>query len=447
VGKQSRRRFLTRTALGGIGALSFPSIVPARVLGKTAPGKQVTLGVLGVGRRGFELCTKNFGAMRDVRILAVADCFQARRDSFAATMNQRYGKNVCRAYADHREVLARKDIDGVVIATPDHWHLPLAMAAVAAGKDLYLEKPLGLALADALALRKILAGRDTVFQYGTQQRSSGAARLAVDLVRNGYVGAIERADVWAPMFGEGAQRSTDTAPVPPGLDYNQWLGPAPLRPYSEARCSFYGATHCYDYSLGFIAGWGAHSLDILQWGLDRDHTSPVHYEGTGELPPPDAFFDTVRNWDLHLKYADGFPVRFMSAAVAEPVIRGYHFAWKPNGTTFHGDEGWVSYSRGTCYMARNGKRVNTSKWDFTSADKRVPVSRTQGRNFVDCIKTRRATINPFESAIRSDTISHMSNVCVRTGRSIKWDPAAERIVGDEAASKMLDRPHRDWTSG
>lgn len=443
----SRREFLTKTALGSAALLGFPTVIPSSVLGESAPSNRVNLGFIGVGRRGFGIGTHDFLALADARTVAVADCFASRRNAFAAKMNEHYGTNVCQPYADHREVLAREDIDGVVIATPDHWHAPLAQAAAEAGKDIYLEKPLSVSMHAAMGLRKAIADNGRIFQYGTQQRSFTGAQLAVDLVRNGYIGEVERVDVWSPCMGDRQWGlSAQTKPVPDDLDYGRWIGPAPMKPYSDARCSFRGSTHCYDYSLGHISGWGAHPLDILQWGME-DGVRPVSCEGTGTLPPEGDLFDTLRSWDLHLKCEDGMPLRFMSMDVANPVVMDYHFAWKLNGTTFHGDEGWVSYSRGACYMFMGGKRVNPTKIVFKGTDKRVRASRSHASDFVACIKSREPTMSPIESAVRGDTISHLGNICVRIGRPLTWDPATESIAGDEDASKMLDRPQREWLAG
>jgi hypothetical protein len=218
-----------------------------------------------------------------------------------------------------------------------------------------------------------------------------------------------------------------------------------MKPYTKSRCTEWGAYHIYDYALGFIAGWGAHPLDIAQWGLDRDGTSPVYYEGRGEIPTG-GLFDTVENWDVACRYADGLTLRFMSDRVAknvpglmdDPKKRPY----MDHGTTFWGEDGWISVSRGALYASP--KSLQTAQ--IRDGEKAVIRSASQGRNFVESMRTRQPTVNPLESAIRSDTISHMSDIAIRVGRPIRWDPAAERIIGDAEASKRLDRPMRKpWT--
>ena len=445
----SRRQFLKNASLGA-GALALPTIVPAGVFGKNAPSNRVTLAALGTGGRGTSNISAHFLSMPDVQVVAACDCFKSRRDHLAAKVNNKYKGKVCKAYADFRNVLARDDVDGVVISTPDHWHVPLAFYAAKAGKDMYVEKPLGVAMAWAWKLREAVESNKVVFQYGTQQRGSlGMFRRGCEIVRNGYIGEVRRVEAWCPDMSSqlgGAKvkpyGSTAPAPVPKGFDYDVWLGPAPKRPYTIDRCTAFGGYHIRDYALGFIAGWGAHVLDIAQWGLDMDHSGPISYEGTGKVPPAGSLWDTTESWDIHCKYPNGIPMRFMGHRAAEPVVRKYHYHWNGHGTTFFCEDGWVSVERGGCYMKVKGKRANAYTLKLKPDHKKLYQTKSQARNFVDCIKSRKPTINPLESAIRSDTISHLSEICIRTGRPIKWDPEKERILGDAEAAKMLDRPMR-----
>lgn len=447
----SRRDFLKKAAV----AAAAPAIVPSSVFSRNPPSDRIALAAIGVGNRGAGNVWADFvTTQKDIRLVAACDCFVSRRNDFAAKVNEYYGAKVCESMADWREVLARKDVDGVVISTPDHWHVPLAYHAAMAGKDMYVEKPLGVAMAWARRLRRAVASKKVIFQYGTQQRSSGEFVRAVELVRNGYIGKIKHVDAWcsgmrspdsyAEVF-EAHFRDTEPAPVPEGLDYETWIGPAPMKPYTKSRCTEWGAYHIYDYALGFIAGWGAHPLDIAQWGLDRDGTSPIHYEGRGDIPSG-GLFDTVDNWDVACRYADGLTLRFMCDRVARGVLGLMDDPKKrppmDHGTTFWGENGWISVSRGALYAS-----PKTLQTEHIRADERpVLRSTSQGRNFVESMRTRRPPVNPLESAIRSDTISHMSDIAIRLGRPIRWDPASERIIGDAEASKKLDRPTRHpWT--
>jgi len=398
--------------------------------------------LIGCGGRMGGLGLGGFGKLPGARVVAAVDPFKDRREKFAAQLNKKYGGEYCKPVEDYREVLANKDIDGVVVATPDHWHVPIAIAAARAGKDMYVEKPLGLSIEWAKILRKELATNNRVFQYGTQQRSGAAARTAMELVWNGHIGEIQRVDVSSPHLSPKHRSNAAEEPVPAGFNYDLWLGPAPQKPYSKARITNnVGAWHCYDYALGFIAGWGAHPLDILQWGLQSDDTCPVECEGKGAWNKDDLC-NTVRTWDIRLKYASGIPVRFMDAANAKSVIGAYHPRMRGNDTVFHGSDGWVCYSRGVCYLHKGGDYVNTDQIDRSGDKKKAYVSNSQHGNFVDCMKSRKPTINPIESAIRSDTISHLGNIAVRTGRKLSYDPDKEVITGDDAANAMLNRPAR-----
>ena len=337
-------------------------------------------------------------------------------------------------------MLANKDIDGVVVATPDHWHVPVAIAAARAGKDMYVEKPLTVSLEWAKVLRKELAKNKCIFQYGTQQRSGKDARTAMELVWNGHIGEVQRVEVSSPHLAAKQRTPVGNDPVPEGFNYDLWLGPAPEKPYCKARCVTSGSWHCYDYALGFIAGWGAHPLDILQWGLQADDTCPVEYSGTGFVPEDDLY-NTLRTWDIRFRYASGMPVRFMDAATAKPIIEKYHPRLRGNDTIFHGSEGWVCYSRGVCYLFKGGNYVNASTIDLGGSKQKAYVSNSQHGNFVDCMKSRKPTINPIESAIRSDTISHLSNIAVRTGRPIRVGTRTRRRLADgpEPPRRLLPR--------
>lgn len=442
-----RREFLKGAAVGAVG---LPTFVPSSVFGASAPGNKVNIAAIGVGGRGGGNIWNSFvNNNPDARVVAVCDCFRSRREGLTGRINDKYGDKVCDAVADFREVLSREDVDAVVVSTQDHWHVPIAYYAAKAGKDMYVEKPLGVAMAWAWKLREIVVKNGVIFQYGTQQRSGAGFRRAVNLVRNGYIGRIKHIDAWASGMRapgwyvtefENHYRNTEPADVPQGLDYNMWIGPAPMKPYTKSRCTQWGTYHIYDYALGFIAGWGAHPLDIAQWGLDKDDTSPVKYEGRGEMPP-EGLFDTIDYWDVHCEYADGVTMRFMCTRAAEKVVGKLDprkLPFQDHGTRFVGEDGWINVSRNGVYASSK----ELQRMDISERDEPVYKSDSQARNFVECVKSRKPTINPLESAIRSDTISHLSDISIRTGRTIEWDPKQERIVGDAEAARMLDRQMR-----
>jgi len=440
--KSTRRDFLTRTAAATVAA---PMVISSTALGKTAPSNRVNVAIIGTGGQGGSI-VNYMSRFKDVQFLAVCDCFQDRRERMRDRLNKQYDGSAVKAYRDFRDVLARDDIDAVIVATPDHWHVHIALAAARAGKDMYVEKPLSVSMQWAWELRKAVKENGIVFQYGTQQRSQWQFRLACELVRNGYIGEVERIDVWCDdlMADYSSYTGTPAEPLgsvkptdpPDSFDYDRWLGPAPVKPYTVDRCTRLGAWHIYDYALGFIAGWGAHPLDIAQWGLDTDNTSPVRYEGTG-LIPEKGLFDTVYAWDLQCEYANGVKMRFMAADPAKPVVSAYR-RWNSHGTTFFGSEGWISVDRSDIHASDPKLRGLKLKSDD------IHLKKTEGHpdDFIACVKSREPTVNPFEAAIRSDTISHLCDIAIRLEKPIEWDPENERVVGNPLAQAMLDRPIR-----
>jgi predicted dehydrogenase len=453
--KMNRRKFLKKSTLTA-GALAVPTIVPASVFGENVPSNRINIAAIGVGGRGSGNVWHGFvKGQPDVRVVAACDCFRSRREDFARRTNEHYGSDVCKPMADFRDVLARDDVDGVVISTQDHWHVPLAYHAAVAKKDMYVEKPLGVAMAWAWKLREVVEKNKVVFQYGTQQRSGDGFGRVVNLVRNGYIGKVKHIDAWcAGMRAPGGYANTfeqhyqDTQPaeIPDDLNYDMWIGPAPMKPYTKSRCTEWGSYFIYDYALGFIAGWGAHPLDIAQWGLDKDHTSPVYYEGSGKMPP-EGLFDTIDYWDMHCKYDDDVTMRFMCTRAAQKALanipmRQHTMPIKDHGTRFVGEKGWLCVGRWGVY----GSTKELQGMKISDKDTPVYHSISQARNFVECMKSRKPTINPLESAIRSDTISHLSDISIRLNRPIKWDPKNEKIIDNDEAVKMLDRPMRKpWT--
>jgi predicted dehydrogenase len=436
----NRRSFL-KTATAAM-ALA-PQIVPSRVLGlggATPPSERVCLAHIGVGGRGTDV-QKSFMKLDDIQSIAVCDPFGNRRDAAANRIDAEYAEKwgegtyrSCQPYNHFEEVLALSDIDAVVVATPDHWHVPIAIRAARAGKDLYVEKPLGVSLEQDWALRNEIEQRGTVFQYGTQQRSEGNFRFACELVRNGRIGKLERVDVWCAQGGSGG--STVSVPVPEDFDYDLWLGPAPEAPYTSDRCMARGAFWVYDYSLGFVAGWGVHPLDIAQWGMDADNSGPVEVRGTGVIPTA-GLFNTIVSWDYQIRYPDDVEIHFMSADIAGPIIEGYRPP-KDHGTTFFGTEGWVSVDRAGIYA----EPFALLESEIGPGEVHLYDSPEHRRNFIDCIRDRKETICPIGGAVRVDTISHLCDISTRLGRPVRWDPDAEKILGDTQAEAMLSRPMR-----
>ena len=439
--KNSRRDFIKKSVGAGV-LLGFPTIIPSSVLGqngKIAPSNRVAIGVIGCGgQSGACISYVNY---EKSDIIAVCDPFKSRQNK----RGDQWG--VAHRYTDFRELLARDDIDAVHVVTPDHWHVPISMAAARAGKDIYCEKPLGVSIEQNLAARAITEKHQRIFQYGTQQRSSDACRMGIELVLNGHIGEVQQIYVWAPGGLSGGGDPTPQ-PVPEDLDYDLWLGPAPLKPYSPDRVSNKGAWHVYDYAIGFIAGWGAHPLDQLQWWADAVGLDiPVKYTTTGSIANG-PLFDTVDQWNMRATYANGLGMTFMDSKTARefgaklPAGMGEPMEQHGDGTLFVGSKGWVSVSRGALKASSEELRRKAKN----PGEIRLPMSRNHRRNFVDSVLIREQPVATLESAVRSDIISHMGDIGIRTGETVKWDPVEETVVGSADAVKMMQRPMRaPWT--
>jgi len=425
----SRRRFLA-TALG---AVAVPQIIPASALGKDGgapPSERIAVGCIGMGNRGPGLA-RGFLREKDARIVAVCDVFGRQREKAKHLVDRHYGDSACAVHNDFRELCSRPDIDAVVIASPDHWHVLHSLEAVRNGKDVYTEKALGLSLAEDKALRAACHKYGTVFQWGTQQRSGANFRFGCELIRNGRIGKLHTIEVGVPH--DFAFPNQPTQPVPNDLDYNMWLGPAPWAPYTWQRCRPWSRKESYsiwyhisDYCLGGIGGyWGIHHLDIAQWGHGTDHTGPVEVEGTATFPA-DGLADCAVRWKVRHKYADGVTMIYTDN--------------KQNrqGVVFRGSEGWVYVKRG--HIDAHPKSLLRSQ----IAPGEIHLYRSPGhhRNFLDCIKTRKQTVCDIDTAVRSDTLSHLTDICTRLGRKIRWAPDTEEIIADTEAGRMLTRSMR-----
>ena len=424
-GKGISRRVFLKGAIAAGSAVLTPVIVPSSVFGANAPSNRITVAQIGCGGRGSGQ-VRSFAHPDVCQVIAVCDPFQARRETNAAYVNKVYGGDVCTPYNDLREMLARDDIDAVGICTPDHWHVPAALMAVRSGKHVYVEKPLGVSLEQDFALRAACQRYGAVFQYGTQQRSQEHIRFACELVRNGRLGKLQSVEVLSPASGQGG--SPTPIPVPEGLDYDLWLGPAPLAPYTKDRCTNSGAYFISDYALGFIAGWGAHPLDVAVWGLgDSWDAVPCEFEGWGAFPT-EGLYDTATSWDVRGKFVSGVEFRFRGPG--------------ENLTIFTGDKGRMHVSRG--YLKTEPESLKNEVIGPNELHRTKSVNQTY--NFLDAIRTRQRTVNPVEVAVLSDTISHLSDIAIRTCRKITWDPKQEKIIGDPSASRMLHRPMREpWS--
>lgn len=441
-----RRQFLQRSAGAVLASVAFPTIIPSSALGAdgaVAPSNRIALACIGNGPQGIGVMG-GFLGLKNAQVLAICDVKTEQRDQACSKVNQHYGNTDCRSYLDFREVLARADIDACLIAAPDHWHVPMGIAAVRAGKHIYLEKPIGCSLAEAQALRKAVQQTGRVFQFGTQQRSDRKFRTACELVRNGLLGKLKTIHVWAPGSTPGG--STKVVPVPPTLDYERWLGPAPFRPHTEHRCvsDFDKKTWWFDseYALGFIAGWGIHPMDIALWGAGDLIKGIVEIEGTGHYPTEGAC-NTATIWDVRLKFGGGLEIIFAGSPNGGNSSKPTGEAWPhadelkskfgeitTHGTVFEGSEGWVRVQRG---------EIVTQPAELAEAECKIKLKANGNHagNLLESIARCEPAVAPVEDAVRGDTLCQISDIAARLRRKLRFDFATERFLNDDEANTRL----------
>ncbi len=423
----SRRQFLKSTTAA---ALAVPTLLPSSVwAAATSSNKRIALGFIGMGRQNQSL-VKGFRHNRDVQIVAVCDVDTTRREhakkaveDYYAARTDRASFKGCDPYEDFRELIARKDIDAVVIATPDHWHATQVITAADAGKDVYCEKPLSLTIREAREMVKAIRRNQRVFQTGSMQRSSREFLKACELVRNGHIGKVKT--VIVGVGGPSKWCDLPEEPLEPGLDWDFWLGPAALRPYNSILSprgvhDFFPNWRNYrEYSGGMMTDWGAHHFDIAQWGLGMDDSGPV------EIIPPE---DPKAQTGLRYLYANG--------------VEMIHDSSK-NGVTFIGTEGKIFVDRGKF------EAEPESIGEEPLGDKaiRLYASSNHLRDWLDCVRTRKRPICDVQIGCRSVTVCHLGNLAYWNHRRLKWDPKKEEFIGDKEANTWLDRPKREpWRS-
>lgn len=411
----NRRAFLGGTAAAGVLA-AFPTIIPARAFGAN---DRIRTGHIGVKNQG----TSNLKALKD-HVVAVCD---VDKDVLAKAkeLAEKNGARDVATYSDYRALLDNKEIDAVVVTTPDHWHALITNDACAAGKDVYCEKPLSLTIAEGRAMVEAARKHKRIVQTGSQQRSDDRFRLACELVRSGRLGKIKTISVGLPGVNFAGPAVPDTAP-PPELDYDFWLGPAPARAYNPKHVH-YNFRFFWDYSGGQMTNFGAHHLDIAQWALGRDDSGPVAIEGTATFNK-DGWYEVPESSRVVFTYDDGIKI------ICEQGMKG----GAPGGVTFHGERGSMHVDRGKIKSDPD----DLVKEALTKDDVHLYVSKNHHANWLECIKSRELPICDVEIGHRSSTVCHLGNIAVRIGRPLKWDPATEQILGDTEAASMLSRPYR-----
>jgi len=432
VGMPQGTRMTRRRFLGGALAAAAPLLAPRSAWGsrpRVNPNERLALGIIGVGNMGGGHLNAMLG-YGDVQVLAICDVHAGKREAARKRVEQEYGAATpsgtyrgCETYHEFEELLARPDIDAVVIAVPDHWHAMVAIAACRAGKDVYCEKPLSLTIREAEAMVAAARRHGTVFQTGSQQRSSANFRLACELVRSGRIGKLLTVNVG--VGGPSREKYLPAEPVPEGLDWERWLGPAPWQPYSAERCSgdySGGWRHIRDYSGGMTTDWGAHHYDIAQWGMGMDGSGPVEVLPPASLPAINQTPDPDKEETLRFRYANGVT-----------MIHG-----GANGILFTGTDGKIEVNRG--YFKTWPEEIGQEL--LSPNEVHLYESPGHHQDWFKCIRSRQRPLCDVAVGASTITVCHLANIAFWTGRKIQWDPARREIVGDEAAQRWLDRPKR-----
>jgi predicted dehydrogenase len=449
----SRRDFVGKTAGGLVASAAvagFPFIVPWSVFGQNAPGNRVNIGAIGTGRisRGHDL--PNLWKYESARIMAVCDLDAKRLEDAKRLVNGYYAGKTGKpydgvtGYADYRDLLANKDVDAVVISTPDHWHALITVAAVRAGKDVYLQKPASLTISEGRVVSDTVRKSGRIFQIGSQQRSSPQFRYAAELVRNGRIGRLQTVKIGLP--GDPAGQVEPEMPVPPNLNYDRWLGSTPVVYYTENRVhpqNSYdrpGWLRCEQFGAGMITGWGSHHVDSAHWAMDTELTGPIEVWGTAEFPKSGL-------WDVH----GAFKTEAMYANGVHMIVSGEF----PNGIRFEGTEGWIFVSRGNeTVTASDPQSALKDERALAASDPKLITSVIGPRevhlyestdhhgNWLECVRSRRQPIAPVEVAHRSCSACLLHHIAMKLPRRLRWDPAKERFIGDDEANAMLSRPQR-----
>ncbi len=431
--EQSRRHFLNRS-LGLIAVAGLPTWYANEAIAaererdadlpqRVGANSQINIAGIGLGgsKGGFRQGlgdTRGIGGHPGVKVVAVCDVDQTHLDEGAAS----FGPD-CRKYHDFREVLHQKDIDAVVIGTPDHWHAQIAIAAMKAGKHVYCEKPLTLTIDEGKKIVKTWKQTKKIFQTGSQQRSDGRFRLACELVRNGRIGKLQKVEAHLPGGPSGGP--FEVKQVPADFDWEMWMGPTPVTEY------VYEKTHgnfrqWLEYSGGMMTDWGAHHNDIAQWGIGTDRSGPIGVEATGVRKFGHNCFNAFQEFEVTYTYPDNITLVTSNKG--------------DNGVLFTGDQGWIFVNRGTI----RSSKPEILDTEFGTSDTRLYMSNDHHGNFIDCIRDgKKQPICDAEIGSRSVSVCHIGNICLREGgRKLEWDPAREEFKNDPVANAYLSRPRR-----
>ncbi|TWU36009.1 Gfo/Idh/MocA family protein [Novipirellula artificiosorum] len=432
-----RRRFLKSLATAAIA----PVVIPASALGRdghTAPSERITMGLVGSGDHGSGWNLDRMFANKDQQVVAVCDVDSSRVKTAAAKVNAHYSKESggdyrCDTYADFRDLINRKDIDAVDVATPDHWHVIPALMALKSGKHVICEKPLSLTIAEGRILADAAKASGKVFQTASENRSVESYIRMVELVKAGVFGEIKHVKILLPPSNRQRKEMDPTLGTPPPqLDYEMWQGQAPEMPYYASRVH-YNFRWNLAYSGGIITDWGAHMIDLAHWATGNELTGPVEMEGAGVFPPRDGIWNTAETFKVHYRYPSGLTTELFTDAP---------------GLKFEGTKGWL-LTRGWRGPMQSDKPelLDTA----LNAEQTLRRPRTDGSGgehmeFTDAIKEGRQAYAPAEIGHRTITVAHLGNIAMMLGRKLQWDPAQEAFVNDPEANAMRSREQRGpWT--
>lgn len=430
--KMNRRQFLGTACAVGAG-FALPQIVPASVLGQSAaaaPSNTVALGCIGVGGMGLDNMHKLM-SLDNCRVLAVCDVYKDRQERAKSIVDEKAGNSDCAVYGDWRELIARDDIDAVMIAAQDHWHALMAVEAARAGKDIYCEKPLGVSVQESQAIRDAVRKHGRVFQTGTWQRSLENFQRACTLVRNGYIGRVHTVEVSVegPRYQPKYKGPYGMQPVPEGFDWEMWRGPASPEPYNRGRVEWPDWYLIFDYCVGFITNWGVHHLDIAHWGCPRIGQEPFDLS-CEEVIRTEGFTDNSLSWRAEFRYADDFKMIFTDEEKMKL------------GCKFIGEEGWVHVDRSGIWAEPDSLLT----LPFKDSDERLTDSTHHGKNFLDCIASRKDPVSHVDAAHTASILGMLADIAGRTGETLRWDPALEQFINHDGANAQLKRAmHNGWS--
>lgn len=430
--RSSRRDFLkSAAALSVAGALplGYARDALAQEAQKPKPkvGEGIRIGLIGCGGQGT-------GDLQNAaRLGATVTALCDVDESHLGRLKQKYEK--AQTFSDFRKMLELKDLDAVICATPDHWHTLVAMAAMRAGKDIYCEKPLTLTIDEGKHLVKVEQETKRILQTGTQQRSSVNFRRACEAVRNNRIGKLKHIDVWLPAGMRGGP--FHTSDVPPGFDYETWLGQTEKLPYVKERTHM-SFRYWWNYSAGTITDWGAHHNDIALWATGYERSGPISAEGKVLKEPIPGGFTVPSEFEINWVYENGVTHRCRTTTDDNPFGGVVNKDGQRNGVRFEGENGWIWVNRST--MTAHDREILRD--NFGPDDVRLYFSNDHMGNFLDCVKTRKEPICPAVVGHRSATMCHLGAISVRLGRKVNWDPKAEAFVNDDEAQKMASRPQR-----